>query len=167
MKIEEIRTLFDYNYWANQQILTACAQVSRDQYFARAAFPYGSLRGTLIHMLDAEQIWRVRCQQAAETPEISESNYPTLEALLALLRKEESAMRAYLAGLTEADLVNPIWYKASNGEPRSITLWHILIHVIIHGTQHRSEAAAILTSYHQSPGDIDFTVYLRSKGLQH
>jgi hypothetical protein len=30
------------------------------------------------------------------------------------------------------------------------------------GTQHRSEAAAILTSYGQSPGELDFTVYLNN-----
>jgi len=28
--------------------------------------------------------------------------------------------------------------------------------VIIHATQHRSEAAMLLTDYGQSPGDLDF-----------
>jgi uncharacterized damage-inducible protein DinB len=37
-----------------------------------------------------------------------------------------------------------------------------MIHVMNHGTQHRSEAAAILTSFNQSPGDLDFTMYLNT-----
>jgi hypothetical protein len=49
-----------------------------------------------------------------------------------------------------------------NGKSRSRILWHIMIHVMNHGTQHRSEAAAILTSFNQSPGDLDFTMYLNT-----
>ena len=32
--------------------------------------------------------------------------------------------------------------------------------------QHRSEAAALLTSYGQSPGEIDFTVFLNERAAQ-
>ena len=42
-------------------------------------------------------------------------------------------------------------------------LAHILHHVVIHGMQHRSEAAAILTDYGHSPGNIDFIIFLRDQ----
>jgi uncharacterized damage-inducible protein DinB len=40
-------------------------------------------------------------------------------------------------------------------------VWQTILHVINHGTQHRSEAAAILTSYGQSPGELDFYLFLK------
>jgi uncharacterized damage-inducible protein DinB len=40
-------------------------------------------------------------------------------------------------------------------------LWQAMLHVLNHGTQHRSEAAAMLTEFNHSPGDIDFMVFLR------
>jgi uncharacterized damage-inducible protein DinB len=35
----------------------------------------------------------------------------------------------------------------------------MLIHVVNHGTQHRSEAAALLTSEGRSPGELDMINY--------
>jgi uncharacterized damage-inducible protein DinB len=39
-------------------------------------------------------------------------------------------------------------------------LWHGPSLAVNHGTQHRGEAAALLTDYGQSPGDLDFTLFL-------
>jgi uncharacterized damage-inducible protein DinB len=160
MKIDEVRTLFDYNYWANDRIISASQKVSADQFTAPAAFPYGGLRGTLMHVLEAERIWRMRCQHEADIPDMLETDYPTFDTLLALWRTEETAMRAYLANLSDDDLATSIEYSIGEGKTRSRILWHILVHVMNHGTQHRSEAAAMLTSFDCSPGDTDFTVYL-------
>jgi uncharacterized damage-inducible protein DinB len=41
-----------------------------------------------------------------------------------------------------------------------IAVWQMLAHVINHGTQHRSEAAALLTTAGRSPGELDMIVYL-------
>jgi uncharacterized damage-inducible protein DinB len=46
---------------------------------------------------------------------------------------------------------------------RERVLWHCLLHVVNHGTQHRSEAAAILTGYGYSPGGLDFTAFLNEQ----
>jgi uncharacterized damage-inducible protein DinB len=42
-------------------------------------------------------------------------------------------------------------------------VWHCLLHVVNHGTQHRSEAAALLTEYGSSPGDLDVTMFLNEQ----
>ena len=36
-----------------------------------------------------------------------------------------------------------------------MTLWQTMVHVVNHGTQHRSEAAVLLTIMGRSPGDLD------------
>jgi uncharacterized damage-inducible protein DinB len=69
-------------------------------------------------------------------------------------------MRAYLAGLSDIDMENHLRYTTDEGLQRDRILWHCLVHVVNHGTQHRSEAAALLTDFGHSPGDLDFTVFL-------
>jgi uncharacterized damage-inducible protein DinB len=179
MKIDEIKLLYEYNYWANGRILTTCGRISPEQYVAPTSVgSYGSLRTTLVHTLDAEFAWLGSFQnyfvaldsskgnaQAEDAkmwdlPELTEADVPTLDALTERWQAEEQAMRAYLGNLTDQDLNGLVRYKIPEGFVRERVLWHCLIHVVNHGTQHRSEAAALLTSYGQSPGDLDFTRFL-------
>lgn len=46
---------------------------------------------------------------------------------------------------------------------RERVVWHILVDALSHATQHRSEAAALLTLYGQSPGDYDLTLFLNER----
>jgi uncharacterized damage-inducible protein DinB len=166
MNIQDILTIYNYNYWANKIILDTSAKVAREQFDAPASFPFGSLRGTLFHILDTEWGWRTLLQYNDPTgPDLDIKDFPTPVALQERWAKEEQDMRAYLAGLRDEDLGVRFHYTNYAGEPRSRVLWHCLLHVVNHGTQHRGEAAALLTEYGQSPGDLDFTLFLDENKL--
>jgi len=173
MKIDEIKLWYEYTYWATARIVATCEKVTPEQYTARTDF--GTLRTTLVHMVDAEWAWRRTFVESFVPPggvkgeakewdskELSEEDFPTLERIKARGQEEERAMRSYLNSLTDQDLNGLVRYKISSGTVRERVLWHCLLHVVNHGTQHRSEAAAILTSYGQSPGDLDVTVFLNA-----
>jgi uncharacterized damage-inducible protein DinB len=72
-------------------------------------------------------------------------------------------MRDYLAHLTDDDMNEYVRYTTPEGDKRERLLWHCLFHVVNHATQHRSEIAAILTGYGQSPGALDFTMFLNEQ----
>jgi uncharacterized damage-inducible protein DinB len=44
-----------------------------------------------------------------------------------------------------------------------LPLWQLMAHIANHGTQHRSEAAEMLTQMGRSPGDLDLMQYLMAK----
>lgn len=160
MNRDDLQTLLDYNYWANQRILDQAAKVTPDQYTTRANVPFGSLRGTLVHQLSAERTWRLRSQEGiSPAAMLDEADYPTYDDLIALWREEEAAMRGYASALTDADLAATIHYRTTKGGPTTMRLDHILTHVVNHGTQHRSEAAILLTDFGYSPGNLDFIYY--------
>ncbi len=171
MKVDEIKLLYDYNDWADARLLAACARVSQEQYAAPSTCGTGrgGLRATMVHILD--NLWQQRItlqgyyqepladQAAYDATELHEDAFPTFAALQTRWMTEQHAMRAYLDTLTEETLNGMIRYVIP-GTVREYVVWHILLDVTYHATQHRSEAAARLTSYNQSPGDFDFTLFL-------
>ena len=160
MNIQDIQFIYDYNYWASGKILEASAKVTQEQFLAPASFPFGGLRGTLVHILDAEFGWRGLFENKSFEADLNPDDFPTVKSIEEHWREEEKAMRAYLVNLRDDDMDSHLRYVTDTGIERDRTLWHCLLHVVNHGTQHRSEAAALLTDFGNSPGDLDFTVFL-------
>jgi len=172
MKIDEIKLMCDYNDWADARLLAACDRVSPEQYAALASYGHGGLRATMVHILD--NIWQQRItlqgyyqdpladEAAYDATELHEDAFPTLTMLRERWIIEQREMQAYLDTLTEETLNGTIRYVIP-GAMRERVVWHILLDVVIHATQHRSEAAALLTSYGQSPGDYDFMMFLNER----
>lgn len=162
MQISEILTLYQYNYWANARVLDATAEVSHAEFTAPAKLSHGSLRGTLVHILSAEWIWRKRCQEGVSPSTLlAEEEFPTLATLRTQWQIEEQAWRSFLASLDDEAPLETVRYTTTKGTPYENTLWHVLVHVVNHGTQFRSEAGVVLSEYGHSPGDLDFIAFLR------
>jgi uncharacterized damage-inducible protein DinB len=161
MKKSEILTLYQYNTWANKRILNAASNITIEQFLAPASFSHGGLRDTLVHMLFAEWIWRQRWEGHWPTEWLTSEDFPTFDSLRSRWAKEETALMVFVENVSESDLDRMIHYSRMDGEQHENKLWHLMVHLVNHGTQHRSEAAAILTEYGYSPGDIDFIIYLR------
>ena len=164
MNIRDIQLIYEYNYWANGQILAATAKVTEEQFLAPADYPFGGLRGTLLHVVDAEYGWRKFFEKDRFGEDLKAEDFPTLKSLEEKFRVEEKSMRAYVNNLKDEDLAGHRKYTTEKGMLRDRILWHCLLHVVNHGTQHRSEAAALLSSFGASPGDLDLTVFLNETG---
>ncbi|MBI5840432.1 MAG: DinB family protein [Chloroflexi bacterium] len=161
MNKNDIQLLYKYNAWANARILNAASNVTREQFLAPAAFPHGGLRGTLTHALFAEWLWRKRWEGDSPTQFIKPEEFPTFESLCVRWQEEERKLSAFIENLADEKLNSVIEYKTTSGKPMHEILWKMMAHVVNHGTQHRSEAAALLTDFGRSPGDIDLIVFLR------
>ena len=162
MNQPDVLLIYEYNYWATHQILEAGALVSPDQFVVPTSHSFGSLRGTLVHTLDSERAWRMLLQHNTLDyfHAMQEEHFPDFQTLNQRWTSEELSMRDYIGSLSDNDLTGIVRYTTSEGEKRERVLWHCLLHIVNHGTQHRSEAAAILTDYGQSPGGLDFTAFL-------
>ena len=154
MNKRDISALIAYNFWADEHIFAPCERITGAE-FTRKVIPdpgWGSLRGILVHVLDAENGWRLNLEEQNASELLEEADFADVSELRTRWEVEHAAWLAYEAGLRE-DVLNE-----SRGS--TLNVWQVIVHVVNHGTQHRGEAAAILTGYNQSPGDIDFDTFL-------
>jgi uncharacterized damage-inducible protein DinB len=160
MNKQDILILYKYNQWTNARILNAAANVTQKQYLAPASFPHEGLRGTLVHALFAEWIWRHRWEGTSPNYRLKPEDFPTFESLHERWVEEEKLLMAFVDGLTDKRLNSKFSYTSTEGKPFTRILWQAMAHLVNHGTQHRTEAAAILTDLGHSPGDIDLIYFL-------
>jgi len=161
MNKQDMQLLFKYNSWANKRILGAAANLTEEQFLAPAAYPHGGLRSTLTHILFAEWIWRTRWLGESPAQRIKPEDFPTFDSLRTRWLEEEKLLDAFVDSLTDEKLNASFQFKTTRGDEFENILWQVMVHVLNHGTQHRSEAAAMLTEFNHSPGDIDFIMFLR------
>jgi uncharacterized damage-inducible protein DinB len=160
MNKQAIHMLYQYNRWANARILGAAAKIGEAQFLAPGEFGHGGLRGTLVHTLFAEWIWRLRWQGSPPNVRWKPEDFPTFASLKTRWLEEEIKLMEFVDGLTEERLKAEFDYISTEGQAHRRIMWEAMAHLVNHGTQHRSEAAAMLTAMGHSPGDIDLIVFL-------
>lgn len=163
MNKDYIQTLYRYNQWANARILDTAAKLNPEQFLVPAEQPHRYLRGVLTHTLFAEWIWRKRWSGESPTTRFKPDDFPTFESLRARWQAEEAELMKFTEEITEEKLNAPFHYISTEGVKYENILSESMAHVVNHGTQHRSEAAAILTELGFSPGDLDMILFTRKK----
>ena len=150
MNPAEIRYLFDYDRWATERVLATLDGIPQDVWSRRDAVGERGLGTILVHQLGAAQRWRHAIQQTGDQPRPELEPLPTVDELRSWWADEWVAVAGWMPTITQGLL---------DHEEEGVAVWQMLTHVINHGTQHRSEAALILTEIGRSPGEIDMIFY--------
>ncbi len=164
MIVELIQTLYRYSQWANQRILDTAAKATAEQFLAEVGVSYGSLRDTLVHVMSSQWLWLNRWTGTSPRSRLEASEYPDLAAVRARWMDIEADTQLFLSELSPARLGGITNYLTIEGEPRAYPLWQLMLQQVNHATQHRSEAAVMLTQFGHSPGDLDLIIYLHRQG---
>ena len=160
MTSEMIRTMYRYNAWANAQVLNATARVSPAQFVAGGGASFDSLRATLVHTMAAQWLYLERWQGRSPTAMPAGPELADVAAVRARWAEIERATQVFVAGLTDAHLAETIAYRNFKGERWAYPLWQQMLHQVNHATQHRSEAAVMLTHFGHSPGGLDLLYFI-------
>lgn len=159
MELDLIRSLFAYNRWANQRLLAQARMLPPALARQRFGASFDSVHGTLAHILAGEVIWLSRWRGQGRPRLLAAEDFQHLAELEDHWQRQDREMEAFLAGLTSGQLQSIVRYTNSRGESREHPLWQTMLHVVNHGTHHRSELADMLTRAGYPPPATDLIVY--------
>jgi uncharacterized damage-inducible protein DinB len=165
MFADAVRDLYAYHRWATECVLDAVDKLTPEQLLAPGTAGHGSVRDTLVHMMRAQKGWLSWWDGSLSADDaynfrLDPADYPDATALRALWAALEAQTHAFVRGLSDADLGRIYVFTLPNGVESRVILWKMMLHIANHGTQHRSEVAAMLTDFGQSPGDLDYIMYV-------
>lgn len=84
MKTRDIQLLFQYNDWANKRILASAEKVTLEQLTLPNDYGWGSLRGALVHLMDAEYAWLSLLKEGVFIDELQPEDFPDVAGIRAL-----------------------------------------------------------------------------------
>ena len=166
-----IRMMAAYNSEMNRRLYRAAGQVPDAERRAdRGAF-FGSLHGTLSHLLWGDHAWMQRFAGWERLPGgIPESPhlFDSFEAMRDLRVKADAGIEAWAATVEEAWLSGTLtWSSGTSGARRTKPVWVTVAHFFNHQTHHRGQAHCLITRAGVRPDDTDipWVVDLGALGL--
>ncbi|MGA2769381.1 MAG: DinB family protein [Bryobacteraceae bacterium] len=156
ISLTTLNELFDYNYWARDRQLQACAGLTEEQFLRPLGNSFPSLRDTLTHLLAVEWLWLERWRGQSPRTLLAPEEFPTLTALSQRWRTVEREMREHVAGLSDEALECPATYVNTRGQTWTYPLWRMILHLLQHQSYHRGQVTALLRQLGAQPPKVDF-----------
>ena len=152
-----------YHGWATERLLEAVASIPDEPYHKSCGLFFGSIHGTLNHLLLTDsEIWYPRFTQAQTTALSLDAELESNRALLASrLIAATARWRGYVDNLDEAALADDLRYIMTTGRARALPMSSALLHVFNHATHHRGQitAAISMLGFQYEPLDLPFLIF--------
>jgi uncharacterized damage-inducible protein DinB len=163
MNVTDIRTLYEYNSWANHRTLDACGALNQEQFTRDLQSSFKSVRDTLCHIMGAEWVWLERWHGRSHSGLLNSSDYANFGAVKTAWLRVEHDLLDFFAGITEADLTRTYEYKTTQGVASVSQGWQMFQHVVNHGSYHRGQIATMLRQLGAKAESTDLIHFHRTR----
>ena len=145
---ESLLLLAEYNVWATHQLIKTLIKLSDEELRRDVGLFFNSIFGTLNHLLLAEHsLWYIRFSRSL-SPQLALNTIVESDPVQLLAQLEEKSKNwiSFIRQLDEATFKGNLNYQTASGEPKSLPYAATLLHVFNHGTHHRAQITAALTT---------------------
>jgi len=151
------RTFDRYNRWMNGRIYPLCATLSdAERKRDRGAF-FGSIHGTLNHLLLGDRLWLGRfLGRDYRITSLRAELYADFEELMREREHTDAEISQWVASLDAETLAAPFSYTTFiDPQTRTHALWIAVVHFFNHQTHHRGQLTTLMSQAGLDPGVTD------------
>ncbi len=164
ISVAYVQTMARYNAWQNEGLIALLQDMPDDALRRDQGAFFGSIFGTLNHLLWGDRIWMSRFTDKA-APGGSIADSPTLTPTLAAWKADRERLDQRILDWSEtlqpADLRNTLsFYSGVLGRDVERPMAPLIMHFFNHQAHHRGQVHAMLTAAGQSPRDTDLFILL-------
>jgi uncharacterized damage-inducible protein DinB len=151
-----------YNRWANRRLYDDAATLTDEARKRGVGLFFGSVHGTLNHLLVADYIWMRRFIGDGPQPErLNQIIYDDFADLRGAREREDDRICDFVTGSSDYERV--IEYQNSTGKTFRQELGSALTHFFNHQAHHRGQVHAGLTiAGIREPASLDLLILQRS-----
>lgn len=161
MAFQPLHRMFEYNDWANGELLRAAGPLNETQLDQSFDMGRGSLRRTLLHIYCGELVWLARWQQKTETPWPDEEE----RVSVAMVAERHAATKmervAFLDKLSAPEHEREIQYRDSKGQLYRAALGDMILQMLNHSAHHRAQAVNMLRRVNAGLVELDYMYRIR------
>lgn len=162
----QFATLARYNVWATMRLMAHVDALAEADYRAPVGLFFGSIHGTLNHLLVGEHLLWFRRFAHGESPAVqldAEVEHDRARLRQRLL-EGAAAWLPQLDEWTAERMAGTLSYRRMSGEVVTLPFAPTLLHVFNHGTHHRGQITAALTAMGQTCPELDLVTLLQAEG---
>lgn len=172
--VTQFQALARYNAWMNNNLYNLASQLGEEQRRREVGAFFGSIHGTLSHLLLTDRVQlgrfigpdRTISYDAGHKPIAIKSLDQELYSDFETLRRERAATDAMIEEWTGK--ISPEWlagtmryHAMSDGGDWDVPLWVAVTHFFNHQTHHRGQITALMKQMGVDPGVTDFMPLFR------
>ncbi|MEJ7928682.1 DinB family protein [Ramlibacter sp. AN1015] len=157
--------LAHYHVWATERLLGPQLRALPEASLrGDAGLFFGSIHGTLNHLLVAERLWQARVMDGC-SPRIALNAELVAgrDALADALQEAARRWSTWLAATPPQQLAGTLTYTRNNGQAVVVPLAGTLGHVFNHATHHRGQITAALTAQGREAPELDWIILMQEQ----
>ena len=165
MKPGEIKSIFDYNFWAFERVWQCISQLSDDQFIEEIDYSTGSIRNMILHIMSGNRAWMSVLMSIELPPRLALEEFDTQSKTRAKWDDLKTEFLDHVACLDREQLDGSVnWELLSHGLKSTSLRWEILLHLANHATDHRAQILSIAHHhFHIKTVEQDMIIYLAER----